>query len=54
MAAEDTSLYVGVGSGLALGILINYKYPQKYWLPWTFVLFGGTGLGLVGVFIAND
>jgi 4-amino-4-deoxy-L-arabinose transferase-like glycosyltransferase len=51
---EGTAVWVGTASGVALGILCNYKYPQKYWIPWVFVICGGTGLGLFGGFVANE
>ena len=32
----------------ALSIAILYNYPQKYWIPWLFIIMGSAGTSFVG------
>jgi hypothetical protein len=42
-------------SGVALGALVLYNYPQKYWIPWLIIIEGCVGTTMtVGFFVLKE
>lgn len=53
---KGTKFVIGAavgGAGLSFAIL--YNYPQKYWIPWFFILAGSMGTTImVGAYMFSD
>jgi hypothetical protein len=46
---EGTKTIIGMAvTAGALGGLVLYNYPQKYWIPWLFILVGSAGTSAIG------
>ena len=43
--------FYAIGGGAVFGAVINWNYPQKYWIPWCLVIAGGSMVGLGGLFV---
>ena len=46
---QGTKMIMGTSATAAgLYIAILYNYPQKYWIPWLFIIMGSAGTSFVG------
>ena len=48
--STDYYPFYAIGGGAVFGAVINWNYPQKYWVPWLLVIAGGSMVGLAGLF----